>query len=481
MKEVEQAPSTVVQFPKDRITNPFVPRPGEASPLLKDSPEAIAKIKAENKAAVKRLQDKKKDRVATADELEDYINELDPTGETGVVEEGMTIRQLDKMVAEQKAYEAAMYRDYKAGKLDPTPGDKSPARKRFLEKKLEEMELSGDKRLMTRDEIEELSSFDLGTEMDEAIKKSKTLTPEEELRREFPGIDDRLIKNILADTNPQRIAEVKQTMREALKMQEKGMSPDEIIKLFKDTTRTKQASGGIAGQLHLYDGGRARFDKGKKVDLSKRRFLKGTGATLGVLSMLPFVGKFFKAAKPISKAVTPAAEVITRGADGIPSYAWDLINVVKAKGTKEIMEGIYKRNPPSVKYNYKGVEVVDDGTGGVSVNKQQTKTGQWTDQGSDKTIVDDYVDREIGFEIRKGETVTNKKGKQIQTADEYNESTAYMQGEPEGGMDVSEVLDYIDEADHLDFKKIADESLIKKASGGRVSLSKGGLAKILGV
>jgi len=343
------------------------------------------------------------------------------------------------------------------------------------------MELSGDKRLMTRDEIEELSSFDLGTEMDEAIKKSKTLTPEEELRREFPGIDDRLIKNILADTNPQRIAEVKQTMREALKMQEKGMSPDEIIKLFKDTTRTKQASGGIAGQLHLYDGGRARFDKGKKVDLSKRRFLKGTGATLGVLSMLPFVGKFFKAAKPISKAVTPAAEVITRGADGIPSYAWDLINVVKAKGTKEIMEGIYKRNPPSVKYNYKGVEVVDDGTGVVSVNKQQTKTGQWTDQGSDKTIVDDYVDREIGFEIRKGETVTNKKGKQIQTADEYNESTAYMQGEPEGGMDVSEVLDYIDEADHLDFKKIADESLIKKASGGRVSLSKGGLAKILGV
>ena len=141
--------------------------------LLKDSPEQIAKIKAENKAAVKRLQDKKKDRVATADELEDYIETLDPTGETGVVEEGMTIRQLDDMVAEQKAYEAAMYRDYKAGKLDPVAGDKSPARKRFLEKKLEEMELSGDKRLMTADEIEELSSFDLGTEMDEAIKKYK--------------------------------------------------------------------------------------------------------------------------------------------------------------------------------------------------------------------------------------------------------------------------------------------------------------------
>ena len=205
MREAQGKTADVIQFPKDRITPFHIPRPGEASPLLKDSPEAIAKIKAENKAAVKRLQDKKKDRVATADELEDYINELDPTGETGVVEEGMTIRQLDKMVAEQKAYEAKMYQQYKMGKLDPVAGDKSPARKRFLEKKLEEMELSGDKRLMTRDEIEELESFNLNIE--------DMKTPPEDL-----------------------------------------------------------ASGGIAGQLHLYDGGRARFKKGG-FDPSKRTFL----------------------------------------------------------------------------------------------------------------------------------------------------------------------------------------------------------------
>ncbi len=47
------------------------------------------------------------------------------------------------------------------------------------------------------------------------------------------------------------------------------------------------------------------------------------------------------------------------------------------------------------------------------------------------------VDREIGFEIRKGEIVEGKKGQPIKTGDEYNESTAYMQGDPEGGMDVS--------------------------------------------
>jgi hypothetical protein len=80
------------------------------------------------------------------------------------------------------------------------------------------------------------------------FKDPKILTPEEELRREFPGIDDNLIKNILADDNPQRIAEVKATLHEALKMQQKGMSHEEIIKIFKKKP-TKHASGGLAGML----------------------------------------------------------------------------------------------------------------------------------------------------------------------------------------------------------------------------------------
>ena len=76
----------------------------------------------------------------------------------------------------------------------------------------------------------------------------KIITPEEELRREFPGISDDLIKNILADDNPQRIAEVKATLKEALKMQQKGMGPEEIINIFKKKP-TKHASGGLAGML----------------------------------------------------------------------------------------------------------------------------------------------------------------------------------------------------------------------------------------
>jgi len=40
------------------------------------------------------------------------------------------------------------------------------------------------------------------------------------------------------------------------------MSPDEIINVFKGTSRTKQAAGGIAGQLHLNEGGRTGFHRG---------------------------------------------------------------------------------------------------------------------------------------------------------------------------------------------------------------------------
>ena len=95
--------------------------------------------------------------------------------------------------------------------------------------------------------------------------------------------------------------------------------------------------------------------------------------------------------------------------------------------------------------------------------------------------MDDYVDREIGFEIKQGEIVKGKDGKPHKAGDEYNESTAHMQGDPEGGMDVDILEEVISDADHLDLKKIADESLIKKASGGRVSYTQGGLAHVLGV
>jgi len=118
-----------------------------------------------------------------------------------------TIGSANKIRKEAKDYQDYMYKQYKMGKLDPVAGDKSPGRKRFLEQKLDDMEGSGDKRLMSPDEIEELSSFDLGTQMDQMKKKT------------LPEIDDKLLKNyndeikrgvaeIMGDTSPEALKKV---------------------------------------------------------------------------------------------------------------------------------------------------------------------------------------------------------------------------------------------------------------------------------
>ena len=61
---------------------------------------------------------KKKDRLATAEELEKYESILDPTGDAYIVQEGMTVGELDKMVADHKAYVNDMYQKYKRGELN---------------------------------------------------------------------------------------------------------------------------------------------------------------------------------------------------------------------------------------------------------------------------------------------------------------------------------------------------------------------------
>ena len=83
-------------------------------------------------------------------------------------------------------------------------------------------------------------------QLEKNVTGSADLSPAEELRIEFPGITDEMVENILKDDNPQRIAEVKQTMREAMEMEKKGMSVDEIINAFKNQKRTKQANGGLS-------------------------------------------------------------------------------------------------------------------------------------------------------------------------------------------------------------------------------------------
>ena len=154
---------------------------------------------------------------------------------------------IEKTLEFQKKHNLSRDQANKILRMDPED--------RVLEMK--KLETIGNKKL------ENQMDYPLSPEEIKGKKLADSMSDAEiELRGEFPGITDEMINNILTDKNPQRIAEVKQTMREALEMGEKGMSPDEIIKTFKDTSRTKQASGGIAGQLHLNQGGRAKFQDG---------------------------------------------------------------------------------------------------------------------------------------------------------------------------------------------------------------------------
>ena len=205
----------------------------------------------------------------------DYYAQILNDSENTFVTGDETIEELEFMLKEHSAEMEYLYNQYKTGKLDPVAGEKTEGRKRFLQNKLDEAEASGDNRLITRDEMDELESFDLSVDdikqgfVPEKIDISQGMIDLDELnftknaeaariKMKYPGIsddlikkilidDDRLIKLILTDKNPQRIAEVKQTIREALEMQKKGIGPDEIIQMFKEINRTKQADGGIIG------------------------------------------------------------------------------------------------------------------------------------------------------------------------------------------------------------------------------------------
>jgi hypothetical protein len=175
----------------------------------------------------------KRNRKLTEEEYEDLVEEY---GEG--VPQLETVADAERFVQGQKDYQAAMFRDYKAGKLDPVAGEETPARKKFLQQRAEEAEMSGDPRLFTPDDADELMM--LQTE-----KLAPQMTERMQLKIKYPGITDDLIQKIMIDDNPQRKAELLATLDEAFKMMDKGMSPDEILNAVKNTPRTKQADGGL--------------------------------------------------------------------------------------------------------------------------------------------------------------------------------------------------------------------------------------------
>jgi hypothetical protein len=245
-----------------------------------------------------------KKRQLTKEEIEDYEEAIGRNSEEWMSEG--TVEEAENALKRSKAEEAYYLQQYKTGQLDPPPGEKSQSRMRFLQKKAEEAADVKDKRLFSLDESDELDELErtfnkkntsaggfdfndpeikaqMEKAMQEGNKRSKEmramgLDPAKskdydeyikikeksgdknfnkyfddlEIKTKFKGvISDDLLNQILIDDNPQRKAEVIATIEQGLKMQEKGMDPQEIVDILKNTTRTKQAKGGSVGLNYL--------------------------------------------------------------------------------------------------------------------------------------------------------------------------------------------------------------------------------------
>jgi len=263
-KEIDQEDVLLKFDPEDREPNATGGRVGFAAggikalmkmvnkkfgkDTLKTADEMERPKAAKEKEMFEKFESRNPDRKRklTDDEIKEYEEELGDS-ETWMMEG--TVEEAEEALRRQKEYQQDMFTQYKAGKLNPQPGEKG--RKEFLESKLEEMEMSGDKRLMTVDEIEELSNMDLEAEMNVAKSLAPKMVERLELKQKYPGITDELIDRILIDDNMQRKAEVLATLDEAFKMMEKGMGPDEVLSTIKNVTRTKQAGGGLAYLMGL--------------------------------------------------------------------------------------------------------------------------------------------------------------------------------------------------------------------------------------
>jgi hypothetical protein len=208
-------------------------------------------------AALARLAKGKKNQM-TKEEITDFADEfgIDPT-EDYYNFDG-TLESANQIVKDQKAYEAEMYDQYKLGKLDPKPGESG--RESFLQKKLEEAEMSGDRRLITLEEIDELDALQGGSGRPPGFVERKSRVPNNIpmemmtariIKAKYPRAQDELVE-MIADLPNDKKALALSDLDRVMFLEESGRSADEIIEIMKSEPETKMADGGpVNGDVSL--------------------------------------------------------------------------------------------------------------------------------------------------------------------------------------------------------------------------------------
>ena len=208
------------------------------------------------------------------------------------------------------------------------------------------------------------------------------------------------------------------------KMNKQNKEGIERIKKRKETDPDKKAEGGLM---------RLGFEKGSPPSKDRRNFLK----LMGGLAALPVVGKFFKFAKPASKAVEAAKE-----ATGIPSYFPKLVEKIKLLGD-DITDTAATAERQKVT-QYQGYQLTEE----IDTGRKEIKLGD-ADYGAEEYMTYDPP-----------ETIIGKNNKPVEVAAKYDEVT--VRPDMDGKMkDVEDGLDSYD-----DILKEVGEDKIKKAGGG---------------
>jgi hypothetical protein len=215
-------------------------------------------------------------RQLTREEIEDYEETIGRNSEEWMSEG--TVEEAENALKKSKAEEAYYLQQYKTGQLDPTPGEKSQSRMRFLQKKAEEASEVKDRRLITPKEIEELkelearfiykkgdaiteenfgsSPFAPSQETLDNLKKAREMTKgmslEEEMNMVLNQYDKSMfIKNeqgMVDVTNPENVQKMalllKRDFPELYRRLEGGAQTN-VLEEFDVTGRKPNASGGL--------------------------------------------------------------------------------------------------------------------------------------------------------------------------------------------------------------------------------------------
>jgi hypothetical protein len=114
----------------------------------------------------------------------------------------------------------------------------------------------------TVDKVDEARAKDQKMAFEDSIKEMEglgaTQTAERfKLKQKYPGIDDKLLTNIINDTDPNNKARVLAILDEAMTLGNAGKSSEEIVEIIKSTPKQKMATGGRAD---YYMGGQATIE-----------------------------------------------------------------------------------------------------------------------------------------------------------------------------------------------------------------------------